>query len=158
MSTLQKLLSIKPDSTATPGTTIRLALAGALLLGVAACDQGPQTENSAKSFDNLVKNAGRDREMTPTRAVPDDSGKSQPQSGSSGSSGTDLVLAARVKAALSAEPGLRSVTVDVKSTDGVITLYGTADSAAKSHQAAMVAMNVDGVRSVRNEMVIVRGS
>jgi osmotically-inducible protein OsmY len=114
-----------------------------------------RTLRAGRAFDNLVKNAGRDREMTPTRAVPDDAGMSQPQSGSSG---TDLVLAARVKAALSAEPGLRSVTVDVKSTAGVITLYGTADSAAKSHQAAMVAMNVDGVRSVRNEMVIVRGS
>jgi osmotically-inducible protein OsmY len=146
---------MKPNSTATPGKTLRLALAGALLIGLAACDQGPQTENSAKSFDNLVKNAGRDREMTPARAIPDDPGMGQPQPGSPG---TDLVLAARVKAALSAEPGLRSVTVDVKSTDGVITLYGTADSAAKSHQAAMVAMNVDGVRSVRNEMVIVRGS
>ena len=146
---------MKPNSTATPGTTVRLTLAGTLLVGLAACDQGPQTENSAKSFDNLVKNAGSDREMTPARAVPDDGGMGQPQSGSPG---TDQVLAARVKAALSAEPGLRSVTVDVKSTDGVITLYGTADSAAKSHQAAMVAMNVDGVRSVRNEMVIVRGS
>jgi hypothetical protein len=101
---------MKPNSTATPGTTVRLALAGALLIGLAACDQGPQTENSAKSFDNLVKNAGRDREMTPARAIPDDGGTSQPQSGSPG---TDLVLAARVKAALSAEPGLRSVTVDV---------------------------------------------
>jgi osmotically-inducible protein OsmY len=63
-----------------------------------------------------------------------------------------------VKAALSAEPGLRSITVDVKSADGVITLYGTADTPASSHRAAMVALNVDGVRSVKNEMVVVRGS
>jgi osmotically-inducible protein OsmY len=146
---------MKSNSMTTLGTTLRLAAAGALLIGLAACDQGPQSENSAKSFDNLVKNAGNDREMTPARAVPDDPGMSRPQSSSPG---TDQVLAARVKAALSADPSLRSVTVDVKSTDGVITLYGTADSAAKSHQAAMVAMNVDGVRSVRNEMVIVRGS
>lgn len=143
------------NSTTTPATALRLALAGALMLGLSACDRDPQAENPAKSLDNLVKNAGRDREMTPARAVPDDAEMSRPQSGSPG---TDQVLAARVKAALSADPGLRSVTVDVKSTDGVITLYGTADSAAKSHQAAMVAMNVDGVRSVRNEMVIVRGS
>jgi osmotically-inducible protein OsmY len=68
------------------------------------------------------------------------------------------VLEARVKAALSADPALRSVTVDVKSADGIVTLYGTADSPANSHQAAMVALNVEGVRSVKNEMVVVRGS
>lgn len=148
---------MKSIPTTTPHRTLRLALAGALLLGLAACDQDPRAENSAKSFDNLVRNAGRDREAAPAPAGPDNAGMSQPQSGSPGPA-TDLVLAARVKAALSADPGLRSVTVDVKSTGGVITLYGTADSAAKSHQASMVALNVDGVRSVRNEMVIVRGS
>jgi osmotically-inducible protein OsmY len=76
----------------------------------------------------------------------------------SGGPATDWALAARVTAALSADPGLRSVTVDVKSADGVITLYGTADTPANSHRAAMVALNVDGVRSVKNEMVVVRGS
>jgi osmotically-inducible protein OsmY len=40
----------------------------------------------------------------------------------------------------------------------VITLSGTADTPAKSHQAAMVALNVDGVRSVKNEIVVVKGS
>jgi osmotically-inducible protein OsmY len=68
------------------------------------------------------------------------------------------VLEARVKAALSAEPDLRAVTVDVKSADGVITLYGTADTSSNSHRAAMVALNVDGVRSVKNAMVVIRGS
>jgi osmotically-inducible protein OsmY len=148
---------MKSNSMKILGATLRLGLAGALLLGLAACDRDSQAENPAKSFDRLVQDAGRDREAVPARTVPADAGMSQPQSGSPDPA-TDLVLAARVKAALSADPGLRSVTVDVKSTDGVVTLYGTADSAAKSHQASMVALNVDGVRSVRNEMVIVRGS
>jgi hyperosmotically inducible periplasmic protein len=135
--------------------TLSLTIAGALLLGLAACDQKPKAGEPGKTFDKLVENAGRNLESAPAPA-PVAPGQSAAQPG--GSPATDAALAARVKAALSAEPELRTVTVDVKSADGVVTLYGTAESTAKSHQAAMVAMNVEGVRSVRNEMVVVRGS
>jgi osmotically-inducible protein OsmY len=63
-----------------------------------------------------------------------------------------------VKAAISSNPSLRSVAVGVDSDNGVVTLYGTADTPALSLQAAMIALNVAGVRSVKNEMVIVKGS
>lgn len=133
--------------------TLSLAIAGALLLGLAACDQKPKADDPGKTFDKLVDSAGRNLESAPAPVAP---GQSAAQPGSSPA--TDAALEARVKAALSAEPELRSVTVDVKSSDGVVTLYGTADSSRKSHQAAMVAMAVEGVRSVKNEMVVVRGS
>jgi hypothetical protein len=131
--------------------TLGLVAAGALVLGVAACDQKPRTDDT-ETFEKLVQNAGRDREPAAPPAA--DTMKSDAPRGV----GADAAVEARVKAALSAEPGLRTITVDVKSTDGVVTLYGTADSPANSHQAAMVALNVEGVRSVKNEMVVVRGS
>lgn len=143
---------MKPNTTMTPGRAVSLAIAGALTVGLAACDMQSSADKVGKSFDNLVENAGRDRDSARAPAPPRQS-MSQP-----GAPAPDAVLEARVRAALSADPGLRSVTVDVKSAEGVVTLYGTADSPAKSHQAAMVALNVDGVRSVRNEMVIVKGS
>ncbi len=146
---------MKSRTTLHPGKTLSLTIAGALLLGLAACDQKPQADIPSKTFDNLVENAGRNLESAPAPA-PLAPGQGMAQPGSSPA--TDAALAARVKAALSAEPDLRSVAVDVKSADGIVTLYGTADSPAKSHQAAIVAMNVDGVRSVKNEMVVVRGS
>jgi hyperosmotically inducible periplasmic protein len=131
---------------------LSLATAGVVALGLAACDQKPKTDD-AQTFEKLVQNAGRDRDaVTRDSTQPDAAPKAE------SAPGTDTVLEARVKAALSAEPGLRALTVDVKSSDGVVTLYGTADSPSNSHQAAMVAMNVDGVRSVKNEMVVVRGS
>ena len=70
----------------------------------------------------------------------------------------DSALAAQVKSAIVSEPGLKSLTVEVNATDGVVTLFGTADTPAKRHQAALVALNVDGVRSVRNSMTVVSGS
>ncbi len=146
---------MKPYTTLHPSKTLSLTIAGALLLGLAACDLKPKADNPGKTLDKLVENAGRNLESAPAPApVAPGQGAAQP----GGSPATDAALAARVKAALSAEPELRTVTVDVKSADGVVTLYGTAESTAKSHQAAMVAMNVEGVRSVRNEMVVVRGS
>jgi hypothetical protein len=133
--------------------TLAVVAAGALALGLAACDQKPEAKD-AQTFEKLVQNAGRDREP----AVPAPGADAMKKSDSPAGPGTDAAVAARVKAALSAEPALRSLTVDVKSTDGIVTLYGTADSPANSHQAAMVALNVEGVRSVKNEMVVVRGS
>jgi hyperosmotically inducible protein len=70
----------------------------------------------------------------------------------------DAALAAKVKTALSSDPALRSMKVEVDAANGVITLSGAADTAAKSDQAATVALQVEGVRSVRNEMVVVKGS
>jgi osmotically-inducible protein OsmY len=40
----------------------------------------------------------------------------------------------------------------------VVTLYGTANNRALRDKAAQVASKVEGVKSVRNELVIVAGS
>lgn len=133
------------------GSTIRnllhVASAAALTLGLVACEQKPSSDSR---FDKLVQNAGRNPAPAPEAAAR----KSDQAYQATG----DAALAARVKAAISADPALRSLTVDVNAADGVVTLFGTADTPANSHQAAMLALNVEGVRSVRNKMVIVKGS
>jgi osmotically-inducible protein OsmY len=123
-----------------------VAAAAAFALGVAACGEKPSTDST--TIGKLAENAGRN--PAPAAAAQ----KSNPAYQASG----DAALAARVKAAIAADPALQSLTVDVNAADGVITLFGTADTPANSHQAAMLALNVEGVRSVRNKMVIARGS
>jgi len=140
---------MNPHVTKYPNKALMIAAAGALALGLAACDRAPP-EKISKSFDSMVEQAGRNAEQA-SSAV-------EKKAAQTYSVGTDAALAARVKAALAADSALRSITVDVNATEGVVTLYGTADTPARSHQAVMVAMNVEGVRSVKNEMVIVRGS
>jgi len=122
-----------------------LAAAAVLALGLFACGEKPSSDSLV---DKLAQNAGRSSAPAPAPVVTNRSGSPAP----------DAVVEARVKAAIAADPALRSLTVDVNAADGVVTLYGTADTPANSHQAAMLAMNVEGVRSVRNKMVIVRGS
>jgi osmotically-inducible protein OsmY len=68
------------------------------------------------------------------------------------------VLAGKVKSALGADPALKLLAIDAGASDGVVTLYGTADSRTNRDKAARVASGVPGVKSVKNELVIVAGS
>src|SRR6266850_3013412 len=70
----------------------------------------------------------------------------------------DSTLAAKVKSALGADPALKFLAIDAGASEGVVTLYGTANNRALREKAAQVASKVEGVKSVRNELVIVAGS
>lgn len=138
------------DSGAFQRNALRAALAGALALGLAACDQQqkPKPSQFGENFEILPGNPAKSASGAAPRTgvsvdIPDPG---------------DAALASKVKAVLSAEPALKSVTLDVVAIDGVVTLNGTAETHASSDQAAKMALNVDGVRSVKNEIVVVRGS
>ena len=68
------------------------------------------------------------------------------------------VLAGKVKSALGSDPALKTLAIDAGASDGVVTLYGTADNRRNRDKAAKVAAGVPGVKSVKNELVIVAGS
>lgn len=69
----------------------------------------------------------------------------------------DDELAARVKSAVLAEP-LSALLFNVNVANGVVTLSGTADSAATRDKAARAAARVEGVKSVDNRITIASGS
>jgi hypothetical protein len=68
------------------------------------------------------------------------------------------LLAGKVKSALGADPALKMLAIDAGATDGVVTLYGTANNKRNRDKAGKVAAGVPGVKSVKNELVIVAGS
>jgi hyperosmotically inducible periplasmic protein len=68
------------------------------------------------------------------------------------------VLAGKVKSALGADPALKMLAIDAGASEGVVTLYGTADNKKNRDKAGKVASGVPGVKSVKNELVIVAGS
>ena len=70
----------------------------------------------------------------------------------------DKELAGKVKSALLAERGLNAHGIDVVAKNGVITLYGTAETVGRRETAAKVAGNVAGVKSVENKLAVVAGS
>lgn len=115
-----------------------LALAGALTVGLGACDQKASTETTGRNIENDVADANAGRAATAGTAI------------------EDAVLRAKVKSALTAEPDLKALAIDVDVSDGTVTLYGTTNTPAHRDKAAQVALNVEGVRSVANHLILLK--
>ena len=90
----------------------------------------------------------------------------QPQPRSSASAGAttdikqetrDAVLTAKVKSALAADVGLKTLKVDVDSAGERVTLKGTVDTADTKRRVEEVTRTVKGVGTVKNELTV-RGS
>jgi osmotically-inducible protein OsmY len=64
----------------------------------------------------------------------------------------DTVITTRVKAAILAEPGLKSVEINVETFKGIVQLSGFVTSADNVSKAAEVARGISGVKSVKNDM------
>jgi hyperosmotically inducible protein len=70
----------------------------------------------------------------------------------------DAALSSRIQAALSADSELKAANIEVKSDGGVVTLTGRAEHANVKSKASRITLAVNGVKEVRNELVVVTGS
>jgi osmotically-inducible protein OsmY len=66
----------------------------------------------------------------------------------------DTVITTRVKAALLGEPALKSFQISVKTYKDMVQLSGFVDSSESARLAGRVAEGVEGVRSVRNDLIV----
>jgi hyperosmotically inducible protein len=66
----------------------------------------------------------------------------------------DAAITSKVKAAVLAEPGLRTLQIGVETYKDVVQLSGFVDNAASKDRAGEVASKVAGVKSVRNNLVV----
>src|SRR5438046_2908355 len=106
------------------GLTV-VAIAAALAL--AACDQ----RNNAA--------AGRTDNSTANAPAPGASQKMSAATDKMAAAVDDNTLTAKVKAALLAEPGLRSLQISVDTKNATVTLSGSVDTAASKERAKEVA-------------------
>lgn len=65
----------------------------------------------------------------------------------------DAAVTAKVKSALLAEKGVNSLDINVKTFDGTVQLSGFVDSQWQIEKASQVAMAVNGVHQVKNDLV-----
>jgi osmotically-inducible protein OsmY len=70
---------------------------------------------------------------------------------------SDILITMKVKTALLFHKYVNASATEVHTQDGVVTLSGNADSEAKKRLTGEYAMDVDGVREVRNNMVVAPG-
>jgi len=74
---------------------------------------------------------------------------------STGEFSSDAALTAKVKTAIASDAGIGSASViNVNSYRGVVQLSGFVDSTEKIERAATAARNVQGVRSVENNIQV----
>jgi osmotically-inducible protein OsmY len=64
----------------------------------------------------------------------------------------DTVITTKVKAAILDTPGLKSAEINVETFKGVVQLSGFVTSKNDADRAVTVAQNVNGVKSVKNDM------
>ncbi len=140
---------------------LHLATASALALSLTACDQNTSAEKVGRDIDRAADRAGQQIERaaeTAEKKLDQSSVAAGEKLAEAGKAMDDAALTAKVKSALIAEPGLKALAIDVDASGGVITLNGSVNSAASREKAFQLAQNVQGVTSVRNNLVVAKGT
>src|SRR6185295_2996147 len=125
------------------------ALAAATL---AACDKGPAPQA------NDLKSAPAPEQAQAPKQGEEFRSTVTPGPAPAGAPAADSELSNKVRQVLTSKPDMKIGGVEVAAANGVVTLYGTVDEAAEKDRAALLAMEIEGVRSVVNRLVVVRGS
>jgi len=126
-----------------------ISLSVLIAIGLSACDKPGPAESAGKQIDSTADAAGKKI----SEAVDKVGEKISTQSGKTGTAIEDVEITTRVKAAIFAEPGLKTLQISVDTVDGVVTLGGSVDSPENSDRAASLAGAVTGVRQVDNRLV-----
>lgn len=115
-----------------------------LLFGLAACEKPGPAETAGQRLDRTAEAAGKQFDQT--------TDKLGEQSAKAGVAIDDFEITTKVKAAIFAEPGLKTLQIGVDTVNGVVTLTGSVDSPASSDRVKLLAAATAGVKSVDNRL------
>lgn len=116
-----------------------IGISALLTVGLSACDKPGPAESAGKKIDLTANEAGKKMgEATDKIVVAVD----------------DAEITTKVKAAIFAEPGLKTLQISVDTVKGVVTLSGSVDSQSNSDRAKALAGAVAGVKDVENRLVL----
>lgn len=110
-----------------------------LVFGLAACDKPGPAETAGKKIDQTADKVSE---------------KMGEQSAKAGVAIDDTEITTKVKAAIFAEPGLKTLQISVDTVKGVVTLSGSVDTPSNSNRARELASAVAGVNGVENRLVV----
>jgi osmotically-inducible protein OsmY len=124
----------------------RTTLLAAILAGTALATAGCGDRNSGQTVGQKVDRttdkvaSATERAATKTGVVVE-----------------DATITTKVKSAVLAEPGLKTLQIGVDTKDGVVTLSGTVDNPSLKERAMQITQQVDGVRSVVDNLAVKTG-
>jgi osmotically-inducible protein OsmY len=79
---------------------------------------------------------------------------STPQQSSTGEVVDDSVITTKIKTLLASDEFLKSFQISVETRKGIVELSGFVDSQKAKDKADQIARGVDGVKSVRNALIL----
>lgn len=120
-----------------------------LAAGLMACDKPGSAEIAGKKIDQTIDEASKKIGETVDKVGE----KLNEKSAGTGLAIDDAEISLKVKAAIFAEPGLKSLQIGVDTVKGVVTLSGSVDSLPSSDRAEALASAVAGVKKVENRLV-----
>jgi hyperosmotically inducible protein len=123
----------------TPENLTLIGVSMLLVVGLAACNKPGPAETAGKKIDQTAEKVGD---------------KMGEQSAQAGVAMDDTAITTKVKAAIFAEPGLKTLQISVDTVKGVVTLSGSVDSRSNSDRAKQLAGAVAGVRDVENRLTV----
>ena len=130
-----------------------IGVAMLLVVGLAACDQLGPTDTVGKKLDRAVDQVSNKIADTADIAA----NKLDEQKDKAGVGIDDVEITAKVKAAIFAESGLRTLQISVDTIKGVVTLSGSVDTQQNSETAHALASAVSGVHEVDNQLMVKPG-
>ena len=159
----------------TPHSIARAALAGAVALALAGCDQQSQTkakndaavagqkieralERTGDKIAEASRKAAAEVKETASEVKAQAQGaSSEAKSGETGRTLSDAAITASIKTDYLKDPDLSVLKIDVDTKDGVVTLNGVANTADGKKRAEQMAGAIKGVKSVRNHLTVKQG-
>jgi hyperosmotically inducible protein len=138
----------------------RLPLLAALALSVAlaACGRQPGDERSAgQRLDGAVadaKQAAQSVKHEAQQAVAGAEKSATHAAEATAKASADLAITAKVNAALAVDDKLQALQIRVDTRAGQVTLTGKAPDARSRERATTLALAVNGVREVDNQLVV----
>lgn len=126
-------------------TAILAAAMAAIALTTAGCNRQPADTTGRATTDKMATTTDRtasttNRATNETAVVVD-----------------DAAITTKVKSAVLAEPGLKSLQINVDTKDAVVTLSGTVDTPELKSRAVQIAQSVQGVKSVNDNLSVKTG-
>ena len=129
-------------------TMLITALATAALL-TTGCEQRAQGDKFGQKSDQA--NPSVMGKLSPPGDKAEQSANAD-QAGSKVSGIDDTMITTKVRAALLAEPGLKSAQINVATKDATVTLSGAVDSDIMRDRAKQIALSTEGVKNVVDNM------
>lgn len=127
-----------------------IGIALLLAVGLSACGKPGPAEIAGKKIDQTADDA-----VKKINQAADKVGDKIGEQGFRASVAIDdAEITAKIKAAIFAEPGLKSMQISVDTIKGVVTLTGSVSSKSHSDMAKGLASAVAGVREVDNRLML----